>query len=67
MNRHTDRQVPIICTSSDSRLGGTAVWSALLDSVAGEVPMDFSAQYRKEGKEFGEDDDEEEEEKEESC
>ena len=40
--KYTERNVPILFTSSESRIGGATVWSAVLDAIAGQDPIDFS-------------------------
>eukprot|EP01041_Mallomonas_annulata_P003483 gene3483-6929_t len=39
----TTRQIPVILTSSDSRVGGAVLWSVLLDALAGDVPDTFES------------------------
>lgn len=41
--KYTDQPVPILFTSSESREGGCAVWSAILDAISGEPAFDFSS------------------------
>lgn len=39
---YTDRKIPIVFTSSESRVGGAALWSTILDAIADDEPIDFS-------------------------
>ena len=46
VTKYTDKQVSIIYTSSESRKGGCALWSAILNSVSEDSVHDFSSTFR---------------------